>query len=44
MHVQVKELELNENLDSVNNLLTFLETIFNGGSDFKYGRLPAAVA
>ena len=34
--LQVRELELNENLASVENLLTFLESIFNGGSDFKY--------
>ena len=35
--MQVQELELNDNLQSVDNLLTFLEKIFNGGSDFKYG-------
>ena len=37
--LQVRELELNENLASVENLLTFLESIFNGGSDFKYAPL-----
>ena len=31
----MQELELNDNLQSVDNLLTFLEKIFNGGSDFK---------
>ena len=41
-HVQVKELELNDNLSSVDNLLTFLETIFNGGSDFKCVARPAS--
>ena len=39
---QVQELELNDNLQSVDNLLTFLEKIFNGGSDFKCAlRQPA---
>ena len=46
--VQVRELELNENLASVDNLLTFLESIFNGGSDFKcapcQGRPPQPAA
>ncbi len=32
--VQVRELELNADMNSVNNLLDFLEKIFNGGSDF----------
>ena len=31
---QVRELELNMDLKSVNNLLDFLEKTFNGGSDF----------
>jgi uncharacterized protein with von Willebrand factor type A (vWA) domain len=29
---QVRELELNMDLKSVNNLLEFLEKVFNGGS------------
>ena len=33
--VQVQELELNADMKSVDNLLTFLEKVFNGGSDFK---------
>jgi uncharacterized protein with von Willebrand factor type A (vWA) domain len=31
---EVRELELNMDLRSVNNLLEFLEKVFNGGSDF----------
>lgn len=31
---EVRELELNMDLKSVNNLLEFLEKVFNGGSDF----------
>ena len=31
---EVRELELNNDMKSVNNLLEFLETVFNGGSDF----------
>eukprot|EP01025_Chloroclados_australasicus_P045017 TRINITY_DN4906_c0_g1_i1.p1 TRINITY_DN4906_c0_g1~~TRINITY_DN4906_c0_g1_i1.p1 ORF type:complete len:684 (-),score=92.29 TRINITY_DN4906_c0_g1_i1:237-2288(-) len=31
---EVEELELNDDLKSVNNLLDFLEKVFNGGSDF----------
>lgn len=31
---QVDELELNNDAKSVNNLLNFLEAVFNGGSDF----------
>lgn len=31
---QVKELELGTDIASVNNLLEFLEKVFNGGSDF----------
>ncbi|KAK9805342.1 hypothetical protein WJX73_003956 [Symbiochloris irregularis] len=31
---EVSELELNNDMKSVNNLLTFLEKVFNGGSDF----------
>lgn len=27
-------MELNQDMKSVNNLLDFLETVFNGGSDF----------
>ncbi len=30
--MQVRELELNMDLKSVNNLLEFLEKVFNGGS------------
>ncbi len=33
--VQVEELELGTDMKSVNNLLQFLEKVFNGGSDFK---------
>ena len=32
--MQVQELELGTDMKSVNNLLTFLEKVFNGGSDF----------
>lgn len=32
--LQVQELELGTDMKSVNNLLTFLEKVFNGGSDF----------
>ena len=32
--MQVHELELGTDMKSVNNLLTFLEKVFNGGSDF----------
>lgn len=32
---QVQELELGTDMKSVNNLLLFLEKVFNGGSDFK---------
>ena len=39
----MQELELNDNLQSVDNLLTFLEKIFNGGSDFKYVEHPRAL-
>lgn len=31
---QVEELELNDDAQSIDNLLTFLEKTFNGGSDF----------
>ena len=31
----MKELELGVDMASVNNLLGFLEKVFNGGSDFK---------
>ncbi|KAF5826843.1 hypothetical protein DUNSADRAFT_1887 [Dunaliella salina] len=31
---EVRELELNSDMKSVNNLLDFIETVFNGGSDF----------
>eukprot|EP00803_Ostreobium_quekettii_P008826 evm.model.scf_2565.1 EVM.evm.TU.scf_2565.1 scf_2565:1050-6339(-) len=31
---EVRELELNQDMKSVNNLLDFLEKVFNGGSDF----------
>jgi hypothetical protein len=31
---QVREVELNQDMRSVNNLLDFLEKVFNGGSDF----------
>eukprot|EP01023_Acetabularia_acetabulum_P040007 TRINITY_DN3866_c0_g1_i14.p1 TRINITY_DN3866_c0_g1~~TRINITY_DN3866_c0_g1_i14.p1 ORF type:complete len:677 (+),score=122.77 TRINITY_DN3866_c0_g1_i14:232-2262(+) len=31
---EVEELELNDDMKSVNNLLDFLEKVFNGGSDF----------
>uniref|UniRef100_A0A7S0RJC1 VWFA domain-containing protein n=1 Tax=Chlamydomonas leiostraca TaxID=1034604 RepID=A0A7S0RJC1_9CHLO len=31
---EVRELELNNDMKSVNNLLDFLEKVFNGGSDF----------
>lgn len=31
---EVRELELNQDMKSVNNLLDFLERVFNGGSDF----------
>ncbi|GBF95418.1 hypothetical protein Rsub_08380 [Raphidocelis subcapitata] len=31
---EVRELELNDDMRSVNNLLDFMEKIFNGGSDF----------
>jgi len=31
----VEELELGTDMKSVNNLLLFLEKVFNGGSDFK---------
>ncbi|KAL6765729.1 hypothetical protein V8C86DRAFT_2448564 [Haematococcus lacustris] len=31
---EVRELELNDDMRSVNNLLDFLEKVFNGGSDF----------
>lgn len=30
----MRELELNQDMKSVNNLLDFLEKVFNGGSDF----------
>jgi len=30
----VRELELNQDMKSVNNLLDYLEAVFNGGSDF----------
>ena len=33
--LQVEELELGTDMKSVNNLLNFLEKVFNGGSDFK---------
>lgn len=33
--MQVDELELNADMKSVDNLLSFLEKVFNGGSDFK---------
>lgn len=32
--VQVRELELGTDMQSLNNLLSFLEAVFNGGSDF----------
>lgn len=32
--MQVEELELNDDAQSIDNLLTFLEKTFNGGSDF----------
>ncbi len=32
--LQVRELELGTDMRSVNNLLEFLERVFNGGSDF----------
>jgi uncharacterized protein with von Willebrand factor type A (vWA) domain len=31
---EVRELELNDDMQSVSNLLSFLEKVFNGGSDF----------
>ena len=31
---EVREVQLNQDLDSINNLLDFLESRFNGGSDF----------
>lgn len=31
---QVRELELGTDMASLNNLLSFLEKVFNGGSDF----------
>ena len=31
---QVRELELGTDMASLNNLLSFLEAVFNGGSDF----------
>ena len=34
MYRQVRELELGTDMASLNNLLSFLETVFNGGSDF----------
>ena len=37
--LQVQELELNADMKSVDNLLSFLEKVFNGGSDFKYACL-----
>ena len=43
VHTQVSELELNNDMKSVNNLLTFLEKVFNGGSDFKCAALPLHV-